>query len=99
MIRQQILNLGRRDFHLQTFKRMISIKNKDPGPEGPALIHPGEVILVSTFASSVQVSGVGCQQPISTRCLGVAHEMDFLPPVFVLSCNPISVHDSLFTDT
>ena len=80
-----------------------------------------------TFASSVQVSGVGCQvsaqplakktaslieketlqdevsyevqQPNSTRCVGVAHEMDFLSPVLVFSCNQISVQGPVFTDT
>jgi hypothetical protein len=35
--------------------------SKDPGPEGPALVHPRGVILVSTFASCVQVSGVRFQ--------------------------------------
>jgi hypothetical protein len=34
---------------------------KDPGPEGPALVHPGGVIWVINFTSSVQVSGFGCQ--------------------------------------
>ncbi len=29
--------------------------SKDPGPEGPALIHPGEVKCVISFAGSVQV--------------------------------------------
>jgi len=33
-------------------------KGKDPGPEGPALVHPGGVIWMITSASSVQVSGV-----------------------------------------
>ena len=35
--------------------------SKDLGPEGPALVHPGGVIWVITFTSSVQVSGFGCQ--------------------------------------
>jgi hypothetical protein len=39
---------------------------KDPGPEGPALVHPGGVMKVATFTSSVQVSGVRCQQLKST---------------------------------
>jgi hypothetical protein len=46
--------------------------------------------------NSVQVSGVGCQQPKSTSWLGVAHEIDFLSPVLVFSCNPISVQESGF---
>ncbi len=32
--------------------------SKDPGPEGSALVHPGGVMKVATFTSSVQVSGV-----------------------------------------
>ena len=39
----------------------IGSKGKDPGPEGPALVHPGGVMKVTIFTSSVQVSGVGCQ--------------------------------------
>jgi len=77
----------------------VATRSKDPGPEGPALVHPGGVIWVITFASSVQVSGVRCQQPNSTRCAGVARETDFLPPVLVLSFNQIGVQDSVFTDT
>jgi hypothetical protein len=38
-------------------------------------------------------SGVWCQQPNSTRCVGVAHQMDFISPVLVFSCIPISVQD------
>jgi hypothetical protein len=74
---------------------------KDPGPEGPALVHPGRVMKVATFTSSVQVSGVRCQQLKSTRWIGVAHEMDFLSPVLTFSPNPISVQNSgfVFTDT
>jgi mRNA-degrading endonuclease toxin of MazEF toxin-antitoxin module len=34
------------------------VGSKDPGPEGPALVHPGGVMKVATFTSSVQVSGV-----------------------------------------
>jgi hypothetical protein len=33
-------------------------RHKDPGPEGPALVHPEGVMEVATFTSSVQVSGV-----------------------------------------
>jgi hypothetical protein len=44
------------------FDLKISVTNfslsKDPGPEGPALVHPGGVMKVATFTSSVQVSGV-----------------------------------------
>jgi hypothetical protein len=63
---------------------------------------------VATFTSCVQVSGVPpeADQVSATevdRWIGVAHEMDFLSPVLVLtfSHNPISVQDSgfVFTDT
>jgi cell division protein FtsW (lipid II flippase) len=47
----------------------------------------------------LKVSGFRCQQPKSTRWVGVAHEMDFLSPVLAFSCNPISVQDSIFPDT
>ncbi len=48
-----------------------------------------------------QVSGFGCQvqRPNSTRCVGVAHEMDFLSPLLVFSCNQISVQEPVFTET
>ena len=86
---------------------MNSVKN--PSPEGPALVHPGFRLVESkslqlgergdgggNFYSSVQVSGVRCQQLKSTRWIGVAHEMDFLSPVSTFSRNPISVQDSGF---
>ena len=63
------------------------------------MVHTGGVIGVITFTSSVQVSGVRCQQPTSTRCVGITHKMDILSPVLVFSCNQISVQDSGFTDT
>jgi hypothetical protein len=77
---------------------------KDPGPEGPALVHPGGVMKVATSTSSVQVfrrRRIRCQQLKSTRWIEVAHEMDFLSPVLTVSPNPISVQDSgfVFTDT
>ncbi len=48
-----------------------------------------------------QCSGVRCQvqQPDSTRCVGVTHEMDFLSPLLVFSCNQISVQEPVFTET
>ena len=49
-----------------------------------------------TFTSSVQVSGVRFQQPISYRCVGVADVMDFFSPVLAFSCNQINVQDSEF---
>ena len=70
--------------------------SKDPGPEGPALVHPAGVIWVITFASSVQVSGVGFQQPNSTRRVAIAYKMDLASPVLVFSCNQISVQVSGF---
>jgi hypothetical protein len=70
--------------------------NKNPGPEGPALIHPGGVIWVINFISSVQVSGVRCQQLKSTRWVEVAHEVDFPSSVLGFNCNSISVQDSGF---
>ena len=36
---------------------LVLMASKDPGPEGPALVHPGEVKCVISFAGSVQVSG------------------------------------------
>jgi len=65
----------------------LPLFSKDPGPEGPALVHPVGVI---TLASRVQVSGVRCQQPNSTRCVGIAHEMDFLSSLWVFGCKQIS---------
>jgi len=40
---------------------VIKNKSKDPGPEGPALVHPGGVMWVTTNASCVQVSGVSTE--------------------------------------
>jgi hypothetical protein len=45
-----------------------------------------------------QCSGVRCQQAKSTRCAGVAHDMDFLSPMLAFSCNPISVQVSIVAD-
>jgi len=71
-------------------------KSKDLCPEGPALVHHGEVMSVATFTSSFQVSGVRCQQlMMSTRWIG-ADEMNFLSPVLTISRYPISVQDSGF---
>jgi hypothetical protein len=77
----------------------ISAETKDPGIEGPALVHLAGVIWMITFTSSGQVSGVRCPQPNLTRCFRVAPELGFLSPVWVFGCNQISVQDSLFTDT
>jgi hypothetical protein len=63
--------------------------------EGPAIIKFAG--LPAEFRC--QVSGVRFQQKDSTRCVGVAHEMNFLSPVLAFSCIPISVQDSVFTDT
>ena len=65
-------------------------------PEGRAYSSERGVIWVITFTSSVKVSGVRCQQPNSTRCVGVDHEMDFLSSVLAFSCNQISVQNSGF---
>jgi hypothetical protein len=62
---------------------------------GPALVNPGRVMKVASFTSSVQVSGVGCQQLKSTRWIGV-DEMDLLSLVLTFSRNRISVQDSGF---
>jgi len=51
---------------------------------------------VATITSSVQVSGVRCQQLKSIRWIRVAHEMYFLSPVLTFSRNPISVQNSGF---
>ncbi len=46
---------------------------------------------VVTFTSSVQVfRRIRCQQPNSTCCVSVAHELDFLSPVSALSCNQLN---------
>ena len=37
-------------------------ESKDPGPEGPALVHPAGVMWLISFTGSVQVSGVRCQE-------------------------------------
>ena len=62
-----------------------------------ALVHPGEVKCVISFAGSVQVSSVRFQQPKSTSCVGVAHEMDFTSPVLAFSCSQINAQNSVFT--
>ncbi len=51
---------------------------------------------VATFASSVQVSGVRCQQLKSIRWMGVDHELDFLSPLVTFSLNPIRIQDPRF---
>jgi hypothetical protein len=60
------------------------------------LVHPRGVMKVATYASSVQVSGVRCQQPKSIRWMGVDHELDFPSPLVTFSLNPIRVQDSGF---
>ena len=60
------------------------------------MVHPREVMKVATFASSVQVSGVRCQQLKSIRWMGVDHEFDLLSPLVTFSLNPIRVRDSDF---
>jgi len=45
-------------------------------------------ILAITFAGSVQVAGVRCQQPKSTRCFGVAHVRDLLSTRVGLQLQP-----------
>jgi hypothetical protein len=62
------------------------------------LVHPrvgdmGDYVAQLCSGVWCQVSGVRCQQPNSTRCVGVAHQMDFISPVLVFSCIPISVQD------
>ncbi|CAB1084530.1 hypothetical protein D1AOALGA4SA_12045 [Olavius algarvensis Delta 1 endosymbiont] len=54
---------------------------------------------VATFTSSVQVSGVRCQQPKSTFWMGIVH--DFFSPLLTFSLNPFRVQNSgfFFTDT
>ena len=43
-----------------------------------------------------QWSGVRCQQAKSTRCVGVANDINFLAPMLTFGCNPVSVQDSKF---
>jgi len=40
-----------------------------------------------------QVSGVRFQEPNSTRCDGVANDMNSFAPVLIFSCSQISVQD------
>jgi hypothetical protein len=54
---------------------------------------------VITFTSRVQVSGVRCQQPNSTRYVGIAQEFDFLSPVLAFSYSQINAQGSILTDT
>ena len=54
-VEQSYLLLSTRSFN------SFLILSKDPGPEGPALVHSGGVVWVITFISCVQVSGVRCQ--------------------------------------
>ncbi len=74
-------------------------KIKNLNPEGPALVHPRGVKGVITVTGGVQVSGVRFQQKNSTRWIGAAHKLDILSTVLAFSCSPISVQDSVFTDT
>jgi hypothetical protein len=60
------------------------------------LVYSGEVMQVINFTSSVQVSGVRCQQLNSTRWIGV-DEMDFLSPELTFSRNTVRVQDSGFS--
>jgi hypothetical protein len=46
----------------------VTNASKEQGREGPALVHPAVVILVITFASSVQVSGIRRCQVSGVRC-------------------------------
>ena len=75
--------------------------SKDPGPKGPALVHPAGVIWVITFYQAVwfQVSGFRFQQRISMRCVSAALEKNVLSPVFTCSYKQIRVQDSVFTET
>jgi len=77
----------------------VNDDSKYPGSESPALVHLGGVIWVMTYIRSVQVSGFRFQQPNSTRHIASTHEMGFLSLLLAFSCNQISVHVSVFTDT
>jgi hypothetical protein len=46
---------------------------KDPGPKGPALVHPAGVIWVIAFASSDQVSG----PPLAKKTAGKIEKETF----------------------
>jgi hypothetical protein len=43
-----------------------------------------------------QCSGFRFQQQNPTRCVGDAHEMEFITPVLGFSCNQINVQISVF---
>jgi hypothetical protein len=64
--------------------------------DNPKKSGSGGVMKVATITSSVQVSGVRCQQLKSIRWVGVALEMYFVSPVLAFSRNQISVQDSGF---
>ncbi|CAB1070629.1 hypothetical protein D1AOALGA4SA_979 [Olavius algarvensis Delta 1 endosymbiont] len=68
--------------------------SKNPIPEGPALVHPGRLMKVTTTNGRFQVSGVRCQQLKSTRWMGIPHEMDFLSPLVIFSLNPGRIPES-----
>jgi hypothetical protein len=57
-------------------------------------ICPEHFYMIINFTSSVQVSGVRCQQLKSIRRMGVAHELNFLSAQVTFNLNPIRVHDS-----
>ena len=60
--------------------------SKDPGPKGPALVHPEGMMCVITIAGSVQVSALK-----QTRGVEVAQSVDFLSLMLAVSGNPIRV--------
>jgi len=60
------------------------------------LVHPREVVQVATFACSVQVSGVRCQQLKSIHWIEVDHELDFHSPLVNFFHNPIRGQNSGF---
>ena len=60
--------------------------------------YPNNVLSPGSYKirSGPGVSGVRFQQPILTRCLGAAYEMDFLSSLLAFSCNQIGVQVSEF---
>jgi len=71
---------------------------KDPGPKGPALVHPAGVIWVIAFASSDQVSAILSLRNCEFRNLGIIGILSlkfsgtiisqFLNPLIPESLNP-----------
>ena len=73
--------------------------SKDPGPEGPAVVHPGGLICMVTFTSGDKVSGVSNRsRPSGSESL---MKWTFFHRCWPSVATPsvFRVQDSIFTDT